>query len=63
MKIILIGDFPKDNETSGGVQGVLVNLTNELISRDGIELALVSTSLDSSFKPLRMKIPEKTRQL
>lgn len=51
MKIILIGDFPKDNETSGGVQGVLVNLTNELISRDGIELALVSTSLDSSFKP------------
>lgn len=55
MKILLVGDFPKDNETIGGVQGVLVNLTNELIRRNDIELVLISTSLDSGFKQFNDK--------
>ena len=49
MKVFLVGDFPKDDKTYGGVEGVLVNLTNELILRKELELVLVSTSLNTDF--------------
>ncbi|CAM4081673.1 glycosyltransferase family 4 protein [Zobellia nedashkovskayae] len=49
MKLFLVGDFPEDNKAYGGVQGVLVNMANELIKRSDIELVLVSTSSDSGF--------------
>lgn len=50
MKVILVGDFPKDDKTYGGVEGVLVNLTNELIHRLDIELVIVSMSITSDLK-------------
>ena len=50
MKVFLIGDFPEDDKTYGGVQGVLMNLTNELIIRPDIELVLVSLSKNSAFE-------------
>ncbi len=50
MKVFLIGDFPEDDKTYGGVQGVLMNLTNELIIRPDIELILVSLTEKSAFE-------------
>lgn len=55
MKIILVGDFPKDDKIVGGVQGVLINLVNELINRRNIELVLIALSLDSDFKSFEGK--------
>ncbi|CAM3399512.1 glycosyltransferase family 4 protein [Zobellia roscoffensis] len=49
MKLFLVGDFPEDNKAYGGVQGVLVNMANELVKRADIELVLVSTSSNSGF--------------
>lgn len=50
MKVFLVGDFPEDDKTYGGVQGVLINLTNELILRPNIELVLVSLTDKSAFE-------------
>lgn len=50
MKVFLIGDFPEDDKTYGGVQGVLMNLANELINRTDIELVLVSLTEKSAFE-------------
>lgn len=44
MKLFLVGDFPKEDKTYGGVQGVLVNLANELMHRQDIDLVLISLS-------------------
>jgi glycosyltransferase involved in cell wall biosynthesis len=50
IKVFLVGDFPEDDKTYGGVQGVLMNLTNELIHRPNIELILVSLTEKSAFE-------------
>ena len=49
MKVFMVGDFPKDDKTYGGVEGVLINLTSELLNREDIELVLISLSIDSDF--------------
>lgn len=49
MKLFLVGDFPKDDIICGGVEGVLINLANELILRPDVELVLVSMSIDTNF--------------
>lgn len=50
MKLMLVGDFPKDDKIVGGVQGVLLNLVNELINRSDIELVLIALNVDCDFK-------------
>ena len=50
MKLFLIGDFPNDDKTYTGVQGVLVNLVNELIKRDDIQLVIISLSEECDLK-------------
>ena len=50
MKVFLVGDFPKDEKTYGGVEGVLINLASELIVNESIDLVLVSTSLNSNLE-------------
>ncbi|WP_289063689.1 glycosyltransferase family 4 protein [uncultured Zobellia sp.] len=55
MKLFLVGDFPEDNKTYGGVQGVLVNMANELVKRSDVELVLVSTSFNSGFTKFENK--------
>lgn len=50
IKVFLVGDFPEDDKTYGGVQGVLMNLTNELILRPNIDLVLVSLTEKSAFE-------------
>jgi len=42
MKVILVGDYPKDDKIQTGVQGVLVSLTDELLRHDEIDLIIVS---------------------
>ncbi|WP_297696237.1 glycosyltransferase family 4 protein [uncultured Eudoraea sp.] len=44
MKVILVGDYPKDDKIQTGVQGVLVSLTDELLRHDEIDLIIVSLS-------------------
>jgi len=55
IKVFLVGDFPEDDKTYGGVQGVLMNLTNELIHRPTIELVLVSLTEKSAFEKFEDK--------
>ncbi len=55
MKLFLVGDFPEDDKTYGGVEGVLVNLANELSHLPDVELVLVSTSIDTGFKTFKDK--------
>lgn len=50
MKLFLVGDFPKDDKTYTGVEGVLVNLANELIERTDVQLVLISLSPDCDLK-------------
>ena len=50
MKVILVGDYPFDDKIHTGIQGVLVNMTNELIIREEIDLLLVSLSNSSFIK-------------
>ncbi|WP_149276833.1 glycosyltransferase family 4 protein [Pareuzebyella sediminis] len=55
MKIFLVGDFPADDKTYGGVEGVLVNLAHGLIERPEIEVVLVSIAKDSQFNIFKGK--------
>ncbi|PKA98756.1 glycosyltransferase involved in cell wall biosynthesis [Flavobacteriaceae bacterium MAR_2009_75] len=50
MKVVLVGDFPEGDKTYGGVQGVLVNMTNAFLNRDDIKLVLVSTTPACTFE-------------
>lgn len=57
MKVVLVGDFPEGGDkTYGGVQGgVLVNMTNALLSRNDIELVLVSTTPATTFESFKSR--------
>lgn len=55
MKVVLVGDFPEGDKTYGGVQGVLVNMTNALLSRNDIELVLVSTTPATTFESFKSR--------
>jgi len=55
MKVFLVGDFPKDEKTYGGVEGVLINLANELMANEAIDLVLVATSLNSNLERFKAK--------
>ncbi|MCW5515669.1 glycosyltransferase family 4 protein [Muriicola sp. Z0-33] len=44
MKVVLVGDFPINDKIQTGIEGVLVNLTNEFVDRNEIDLVLVSFS-------------------
>lgn len=57
MKVFLVGDFPKDDKIYGGVEGVLINLTNEFIKHQDVELILGSLSTKSELKRFEGKCP------
>lgn len=55
MKLFLVGDFPKNDKIDGGVQGVLVNLINELVNRPEIELVLIALTTDCDLTKFESK--------
>ncbi len=55
MKVFLVGDFPKDDKIYGGVEGVLINLANELVKNIKVELVLVSMTEQCNLKRFERK--------
>lgn len=55
LRIVIVGEFPDDtNKINGGVQAVLVALTNELAKREDLELHIVSTnSANNDFETIK----------